>query len=116
MRKYQYKQQLKDALVKAVELNLEHRNEVNKSRTKELNKQIGEAKKALGEESQPLREKQEHVKQLKKKIGEEHKEQRNKQESRRKKKLTELQKEVEEKIAKGEKLTNEDFMILQGAE
>lgn len=44
IQKYHYKDEVKEALIKAIEVNLDHRNEANKKRIRTLNNQIAELK------------------------------------------------------------------------
>ena len=73
-----------------------------------------EKKKEFTEINTKLKEKLEQITQLSTKFGEQKMEIKKEKESKQNKKLGDLKKQVEEKFKKGEKLTTEDLIILQG--
>ncbi len=80
----------------------------------ELNKQIEIKKKELEEKLPGLDEKKKQFNELKIQLGEDVKEDHIKTEQQKRKKLSELQAEIQQKFRKGEKLTTQDLIILQG--
>ena len=73
-----------------------------------------EKKKEFTEINTKLKEKLEQITQLNTKFSEQKTEIKKEKESKQNKKLGDLKKQVEEKFKKGEKLTTEDLIILQG--
>ena len=75
--------------------------------------QLDLVRKELASTSAPWKEKQTEVDKLRLEIGEAIKENKVKSERNQKKMLEDKQKEVQEKLKKGEKLTTEDLIVLQ---
>jgi len=84
-----------------------------KKQEDEMNQQIETKKKEIDEKCPPLDEKIKQYSELKLKIGEEVKEEKLRTTEQKKKKLSELQQEAQEKFRKGGKLTTQDLLILQ---
>lgn len=80
---------------------------------KQLNEQIDAKKKEIGEITLLLDEKYAQLKDIKKQLGEDVEEKKTQKAQQHKKKLSELQREVEEKMKRGERLTTDDLLILQ---
>lgn len=82
----------------------------------ELTAQIDAKKKELSEKGAPLDEKSKLLDEIRKQLGETDEQEHKQQAQTKKKKLSDLQKEVQEKIKKGEKLTTNDLLIMQSTD
>jgi phosphoserine phosphatase len=87
-----------------------------KKQEAEMNKQIEVKKAELADKAKPLDEKSAKLNELHKGLGEEDKEENIKNEHQKKKKLSDLQQEVQQKLKKGGKLTTQDLIIMQSIE
>ncbi len=84
-----------------------------KKQEAELNKEIYEKQAKIDKINPPLNEKLKSLSQDKTKLDVEYHQQKETHVQKRKKRLSELQNEVEEKLRKGEKLTTEDILVMQ---
>jgi len=84
-----------------------------KKKYTELTTQLNTVRKELSETSAPWKAKQAEVDKLRLEIGEANKENRERSVNSQKRILEDKQREVQEKIRKGEKLTTEDFIVMQ---
>ncbi len=82
----------------------------------EINKKIDEKKKEIKEGQNPLEDRLKQLSILAPELKQERKARKEKEEKRQQKKLGERQKDVQEKLKSGGKLTTEDFLVLQTIE
>ena len=87
-----------------------------KEQEKKLNAQIDLKKKEIEELLKPFDEQRKELNELRKKAGLEVEEEGKRKEHTKKKKLSDLRKEVEDKIKNKQKLTNQDLLILQSSD
>lgn len=93
-----------------------HRIDELKAKEEEINKRIAEKKDAMAPIADALDAKNAKLRELKQKAGMVVEEEKKVTAEKRKKKLSELQAEVTEKLKRGGKLTTEDLLIMQGSD